>query len=157
MRIVGRESYFEKDRGVCPLKEMKISNPRPSAGICGIMCGTEKQPEARVRSRVTQFCSSTRKETMNLKKMNKGLDFLREKYGAKAGEITIKDGHCYVGATPLLPGRMERKIVELKKMTENGTLEGVSTLRQAAVAGRPPYRRCSRRNWISPRTSARPT
>ena len=71
---------------------------------------------------------------MNLKKMNKGLDFLREKYGAKAGEITIKDGHCYVGATPLLPGRMERKIVELKKMTENGTLEGVSTLRFASFA-----------------------
>ncbi len=71
---------------------------------------------------------------MNLKRMNKGLDFLRGKYGAKKGEITIKDGHCYVGATPLLPGRMERKIVELKKMTENGTLEGVSTLRFAAFA-----------------------
>ena len=71
---------------------------------------------------------------MNLKKMNKGLDFLRDKYGAQKGEITIKDGHCFVGATPLLPGRMERKIVELKKMTENGTLEGVSTLRFAAFA-----------------------
>jgi len=71
---------------------------------------------------------------MNLKKMNKGLDFLRDKYGAAKGEITIKDGHCYVGATPLLPGRMERKIVELKKMTECGTLEGVSTLRFAAFA-----------------------
>lgn len=71
---------------------------------------------------------------MNLKKMNKGLDFLREKYGAAKGEITVKDGHCYVGATPLIPGRMERKIVELKKMTENGTLEGVSTLRFAAFA-----------------------
>ena len=71
---------------------------------------------------------------MNLKKMNKGLDFLREKYGAKNGVITIKDGHCFVGATPLLPGRMERKIVELKKMTENGTLEGVSTLRFASFA-----------------------
>ena len=71
---------------------------------------------------------------MNIKKMNKGLDFLREKYGARKGEITIKDGHCYVGATPLLPGRMERKIVELKKMTENGTLEGVSTLRFASFA-----------------------
>ena len=69
---------------------------------------------------------------MNLKKMNKGLDFLREKYAAAKGEITLKDGHCYVGAAPLLPGRMERKIVELKKMTENGTLEGVSTLRFAA-------------------------
>ena len=71
---------------------------------------------------------------MNLKKMNKGLDFLREKYGAAKGEITVKDGHCFVGATPLIPGRMERKIVELKKMTENGTLEGVSTLRFAAFA-----------------------
>jgi hypothetical protein len=66
--------------------------------------------------------------------MNKGLDFLREKYGAAKGEITLKDGHCWVGATPLIPGRMERKIVELKKMTENGTLEGVSTLRFAAFA-----------------------
>jgi len=71
---------------------------------------------------------------MNLKKMNKGLDFLRGKYGAKKGEIILRDGHCFVGTTPLLPGRMERKIVELKKMTENGTLEGVSTLRFAAFA-----------------------
>ncbi len=71
---------------------------------------------------------------MNIKKMNKGLEFLRGKYGAKKGEITLKDGHCYVGSTPLLPGRMERKIVELKKMTENGTLEGVSTLRFASFA-----------------------
>ena len=71
---------------------------------------------------------------MNLKKMNKALDFLRGKYGADKGEITLRDGHCFVGATPLLPGRMERKIVELKKMTENGTLEGVSTLRFAAFA-----------------------
>lgn len=71
---------------------------------------------------------------MNLKKMNKGLDFLRDKYGAGKGEITIKDGHCFVGSTPLIPGRMERKIIELKKMTENGTLEGVSTLRFASFA-----------------------
>jgi len=71
---------------------------------------------------------------MNLKKMNKGLDFLRQKYGAAKGEIERVDGHCFVGATPLLPGRMERKIVELKKMTENGTLEGISTLRFAAFA-----------------------
>ena len=67
---------------------------------------------------------------MNLKKMNKGLDFLREKYGAAKGTITMKGGHCYVGKTPLIPGRMERKIV--KKFTENGTLEGVSTLRFAS-------------------------
>ena len=74
------------------------------------------------------------KEIMNIKKMNKGLDFLRGKYGAKKGEITLKGGHCFVGSTPLLPGRMERKIVELKKMAENGTLEGVSTLRFASFA-----------------------
>ena len=28
---------------------------------------------------------------MNLKKMNKGLDFLRGKYDAAKGEITVKD------------------------------------------------------------------
>ena len=71
---------------------------------------------------------------MNIRKMNKALAFLREKYGAAKGEIALRGGHCHVGATPLLPGRMERKIVELKKMTENGTLEGVSTLRFAAFA-----------------------
>ena len=71
---------------------------------------------------------------MNIRKMNKGLDFLRDKYGAGKGEITMKDGHCFVGSVPLIPGRMERKIVELKKMTENGTLEGVSTLRFASFA-----------------------
>ena len=80
------------------------------------------------------FAARKESKKMNLKKMNKGLDFLREKYGAANGAITLKDGHCFVGATPLLPGRMERKIVELKKMTENGTLEGVSTLRFAAFA-----------------------
>ena len=80
------------------------------------------------------FAARKESKKMNLNKMNKGLDFLREKYGAAKGKITIKDGHCFVGSTPLLPGRMERKIVELKKMTENGTLEGVSTLRFAAFA-----------------------
>jgi len=71
---------------------------------------------------------------MNTKRMNKALDFLRAKYGARAGAVEMADGHCFFGATPLLPGRMERKIVELKKMTENGTLEGVSTLRFASFA-----------------------
>ena len=71
---------------------------------------------------------------MNIKSMNTALGFLREKYGAGKGEIALKDGHCFVGATPLLPGRMERKIAELKKMTENGTLESVSTLRFASFA-----------------------
>ena len=73
---------------------------------------------------------------MNLGKMNRALDFLRAKYGARASAIAVKNGHCFVGTTPLLPGRMERKIVELKKMTGNGTLEGVSTLRFASFAPR---------------------
>ena len=71
---------------------------------------------------------------MNIKSMNKALGFLRCKYGAGNGEIVARDGHCFVGTTPLLPGRIERKIAELKKMTENGTLEGVSTLRFASFA-----------------------
>ena len=73
---------------------------------------------------------------MNLKKMNKALDFLRDKYGARKGEIAFKDGQCFVGATPLLPQRVERKIAELKKMATDGTLEGVSTLRFASFASK---------------------
>lgn len=71
---------------------------------------------------------------MNVKKMNKALEFLRVKYGADKGEIAVKDGLPYVGTTILLPQRVERRFVELKKMTENGTLEGVSTLRFASFA-----------------------
>ena len=76
----------------------------------------------------------TVKMKMNIKKMNKGLDFLREKYGADKGTIVLKDGKAYVGAVPLMTGRVERKIKELKLMTENGTLEGLSTFRFASFA-----------------------
>ncbi len=66
--------------------------------------------------------------------MNKALAFLREKYGAAAGEIVLKEGLPYVGSAILLPQRVERRFIELKKMTENGTLEGLSTLRFASFA-----------------------
>ena len=68
--------------------------------------------------------------------MNKALAFLRAKYGAAEGEIAIRDGQPCVGSAILLPQRVERRFVELKKMTENGTLEGVSTLRFASFAPR---------------------
>ena len=73
---------------------------------------------------------------MNIRKMNKALAFLRAKYGAAEGEIAIKDGRPCVGSAILLPQRVERRFIELKKMTENGTLEGVSTLRFASFASR---------------------
>lgn len=73
---------------------------------------------------------------MNIRKMNKALDFLRVKYGADEGEIAMKDGRPCVGTAILLPQRVERRIAELKKMTENGTLEGISTLRFASFAPR---------------------
>ena len=73
---------------------------------------------------------------MNTRKMNKALAFLRAKYGAAEGEIAIRDGQPCVGSAILLPQRVERRFVELKKMTENGTLEGVSTLRFASFAPR---------------------
>ena len=71
---------------------------------------------------------------MNVKRMNKALGFLRDKYGADPGAIEIRDGQAYVGTAILLPQRVERRFVELKKMTVNGTLEGVSTLRFASFA-----------------------
>ena len=73
---------------------------------------------------------------MNIRKMNKALAFLRAKYGAAEGEIAIRDGQPCVGSAILLPQRVERRFIELKKMTENGTLEGVSTLRFASFAPR---------------------
>ena len=73
---------------------------------------------------------------MNIRKMNKALAFLRAKYGAAEGEIAIHDGQPCVGSAILLPQRVERRFIELKKMTENGTLEGVSTLRFASFAPR---------------------
>lgn len=70
------------------------------------------------------------------KKMNEALEFLRDKYGFPAGEITaqgkkyilrLADGSC----CPLLPWRVERRFVELKKIIDGQTLENVSTFRFA--------------------------
>lgn len=77
---------------------------------------------------------------MNVDKMNEALSFLREKYGAKEGLISYHDGNGYVGDTILLPQRVERRFIELKKMTMDrnaggtGNLEGISTLRFASFA-----------------------
>ena len=49
---------------------------------------------------------------MNLIKMNRGLDFLRDKYGAAKGEITMKGGHCFVGATPLINLRWHKQTIQ---------------------------------------------
>lgn len=71
---------------------------------------------------------------MNIKKMNKALDLLRTKYGADKGVIELREGIPYVGSAILLPQRVERRLMELKKMVTGETLEGVSTLRFASFA-----------------------
>lgn len=71
---------------------------------------------------------------MNEKKINRALSFLRKKYQAEEGVVTIKDSVPYLGNAVILPQRVERRFIELKKMTENGTLEGISTLRFASFA-----------------------
>ncbi|MEA4862991.1 MAG: hypothetical protein AB7F40_02880 [Victivallaceae bacterium] len=78
---------------------------------------------------------------MNFEEMNLKLAFLAGKYAvAERGEITpgkhgaqlkYADGRSAV----LLPWRVERRFAELRKMTEDGTLEDVSTLRLAAADG----------------------
>jgi hypothetical protein len=65
--------------------------------------------------------------------MNKALAFLSDKYAVPAGEINCGDGVYRIGKYPLLPWRIERRFVELKKLLENGTLEGVSTLRFSSM------------------------
>ncbi len=74
---------------------------------------------------------------MKLKEMNEALQMLREKYAVAAdGEITAcGELKCACGMTvKLLPWRPERRFVELKKLIDGKTLEGVSTLRFAAMS-----------------------
>ena len=84
------------------------------------------------------------------KKMNEALAFLRDKYGCPAGEIVsgkesfelaLPDGKKIV----LLPWRVERRFVELKKIIDGKTLEDVSTFRFASFsAGTDPVRTAAR-------------
>ncbi|WP_294505113.1 hypothetical protein [uncultured Victivallis sp.] len=79
---------------------------------------------------------------MNIESMNEKLQLLLEKYmpGRRAeveadssvgcGAVLCRDGKC----VRLLPWRVERRFTELKAVTENGTLEGISTLRFAAMS-----------------------
>lgn len=79
---------------------------------------------------------------MNIEAMNEGLRRLLEKYlpGKTAeletdseigcGAILKKEGEC----VKLLPWRVERRFTELKNLTENGTLEEISTLRFAVMS-----------------------
>ena len=73
------------------------------------------------------------------RKMNESLAFLREKYGCPAGEIVsgnegaelvLPDGTRIA----LLPWRVERRFVELKKIVDGKTLEDVSTFRFASFS-----------------------
>ena len=68
--------------------------------------------------------------------MNESLAFLRDKYGCPAGEIVVgKEGFELAFPNgkhvPLLPWRVERRFVELKKIIDGKTLEDVSTFRFA--------------------------
>lgn len=83
-------------------------------------------------------------------KMNEALAFLREKYGCPAGEIVsgnagpelaLPDGK----KVRLLPWRVERRFVELKKIIDGKTLEDVSTFRFASFsAGGDPLKLAAR-------------
>lgn len=72
-------------------------------------------------------------------KLNEALRMLCGKYSVTPGTMV-----CNSGSTPalkfesgktaaILPWRTERRFVELKNMLDNGTLEGLSTLRFAAI------------------------
>lgn len=83
---------------------------------------------------------------MNLQTMNAALQALREKYAvATEGELVADASHA-AGArlktksatVALLPWRVERRFVELKKMIDSQTLEDVSTLRFAAMSADQP-------------------
>ncbi len=70
---------------------------------------------------------------MNWNAMNEALAGLCRKYAVSAGQIgPDAAGKPMLGGVPLVPWRVERRFVELKKIVDGGTLEGVSTLRFAA-------------------------
>lgn len=79
---------------------------------------------------------------MKLKEMNAALQWLREKYAVQADGVLAASAEGSIGAAAelkmndgtlvkLLPWRIERRFVELKKIIDGKTLEGVSTLRFA--------------------------
>ncbi len=86
--------------------------------------------------------------------MNDALRRLCGKYGAPDGTIrgrVLLAGSA--GTVELLPHRTERRFTELRNLTRNGTLEGVSTLRFASLAaGGSPValleRECDLAEWI---------
>lgn len=82
---------------------------------------------------------------MNLTEMNKALQWLRDKYAVKADGTLVASAPDSIGAdaslklengttVALLPWRPERRFIELKKLIDGKTLEGVSTLRFAAMS-----------------------
>ena len=82
---------------------------------------------------------------MNLMEMNKALQWLRDKYAVKADGTLVASAPDSIGAdaslklengtsAALLPWRPERRFIELKKLIDGKTLEGVSTLRFAAMS-----------------------
>lgn len=80
---------------------------------------------------------------MDVNGMNAALRRLCDKYGVPmAGQLAVDAGSA-VGvrletegvAVPLLPWRVERRYVELKKIIDGKTLEDVSTLRFAVMRG----------------------
>ena len=80
---------------------------------------------------------------MKLKEMNEALQGLREKYAVQADGVLVACAAGSWGAAAeleingkrckLLPWRVERRFIELKKLVDGKTLEDVSTLRFASM------------------------
>ncbi len=74
-----------------------------------------------------------------IEQLNEKLLLLTTKYGVEPGRIAAEAGVPFVVSasgekTVLLPHRVERRFIELKNIVNNGTLEGVSTLRFARMS-----------------------
>lgn len=70
-----------------------------------------------------------------MKLLQEKLDFLLDKYSVEA-KVVIKDEKTVVigdEELPLLAHRSERRFTELKAMTNNGTLTGISVMRVARI------------------------
>ncbi len=68
--------------------------------------------------------------------INQGLKYLTNKYNVKGIGKILKEDLIFIKdekEIPLLPWRRERRFIELKNLVNDGTLEGISTMRTCRI------------------------
>ena len=72
---------------------------------------------------------------INIKNLQEKLDFLLDKYSVDTSAKLISAETAEIGGktVPLLPWRNERRFTELKNLTVDGTINGISVMRTLRI------------------------